>query len=95
MKPCVKCGRGTASVTGYCRKNCTFKQVYTANKAKRERDYVDALNRQKRKEMDAQMKRERDEMNAYIDYLLSDDQTDPQCLTQPVTQRVAECATSG
>ena len=62
---------------------------------KQERDYVDALNRQKRKEMDAQIKRERDEMNAYIDYLLSDDQTDPPCLTQLVTPHVAECATSG
>ena len=43
--------------------------------------------------MDAQTQRDRDEMNAYIDSLFSED--DPQCLTQPVTQRVAECATSG
>ena len=43
--------------------------------------------------MDAQAQRDRDEMNAYIDSLFSED--DPQCLTQPVTQRVAECATSG
>ena len=84
MKPCVKCGRGTASVTGYCRKNCSFKQVYTANKAKRERDYVDALNRQKRKEMDA-----------YIDEILSWDWTDPQCLTQPKTQHGVVSATCG
>ena len=83
MKPCVKCGRGTASVTGYCRKNCSFKQVYTANKAKRERDYVDALNRQKRKEMDA-----------YIDEILSWDWTDPQCLTL-ATQHAVVSATSG
>ena len=94
MKPCVKCGRGTASITGYCHKNCTFKQVYTANKAKRERDYADALNGQKRAEMD-EMKRERDEMNAYIDSLFSDDCTEPECLTQPVILRVAECATCG
>ena len=45
--------------------------------------------------MDAQAQRERDEMNAYIDYLLSDDQTDPPCLTQLVTPHIAECATSG
>ena len=95
MKPCVKCGRGTTSITGYCHKNCTFKQVHTANKMKQDRDYADALNMQKRKEMDAQAQRERDEMNAYIDYLLSDDQTDPSCLTQLVTPHVAECATSG
>ena len=62
---------------------------------KQERDYVDALNRQKRAAMDARIKRERDEMNAYIESLFIEDQTDPQCLTQPVTQRVAECATSG
>ena len=95
MKPCVKCGRGTTSITGYCHKNCTFKQVHTANKMKQDRDNADALNRQKRAEMDARMKRERDEMNAYIESLFIEDQTDPQCLTQPVTQRVAECATSG
>ena len=93
MKPCIKCGRGTASVTGYCHKNCTFKQVYTANKAKRERDYADALNRQKRAEIDAQAQREREEMNEYIDSLFSED--DPKCLTLQLTQRVAECATSG
>ena len=84
MKPCIKCGRGTASVTGYCHKNCTFKQVYTANKAKRERD-----------EKAAQMKRDRDEMNLYIESLFIDDQTDPQCLTPPVTQRGVVSVTSG
>ena len=83
MKPCVKCGRGTASITGYCHKNCTFKQVHTANKMKQERDYVDALNRQKR-----------DEMDAYIDEILSWDWT-AQCLTVPKTLRDAECATCG
>ena len=95
MTACVKCGRGTTSITGYCHKNCTFKQVHTANKMKQDRDYVDALNRQKRAEMDAQMKRECDEMNAYIESLFIEDQTDPQCLTQLVTPHVAECATSG
>jgi hypothetical protein len=42
MAPCVKCGRGTSSITGYCRKNCTFKQAYHVNKMKRERDEKDA-----------------------------------------------------
>ena len=85
MKPCVKCGRGTASVTGYCRKNCTFKQVYTANKAKRERD-----------EKAAQMKQERADMNAYIDHLLTLDWTAAQCLTTPPkTPPSAESATCG
>ena len=83
MKPCVKCGRGTASVTGYCRKNCSFKQVYTANKAKRERD-----------EKAAQMKQERADMNAYIDYLLSLDWT-AQCHTVPKTLRGVVSVTSG
>ena len=83
MKPCIKCGRGTASVTGYCHKNCTFKQVYTANKAKRERD-----------EKAAQMKRDRDEMNEYIDEILSWDWTDPRCLV-PKTKHGVESATSG
>ena len=84
MKPCIKCGRGTASVTGYCHKNCTFKQVYTANKAERERD-----------EKAAQMKQERAEMNAYIDYLLSWDWTAPQCLTPLKILPSAESATCG
>ena len=43
--------------------------------------------------MDAQTQRERDEMNEYIDSLFSED--DPECLTPQLTQRVAECATSG
>ena len=94
MTPCIKCGRGTASVTGYCHKNCTFKQVYTANKAKRERDYVDAL-RQKRAEIDAQMKRKRDEMNAYINSLFSEDQTDPECPTVPRIPPTAASAACG
>ena len=62
---------------------------------KQERDYVDALNRQKRDEKAAQMKRDRDEMNAYIDYLLSEDWAAPQCLTVPKTPPTAESATSG
>ena len=95
MKPCVKCGRGTASITGYCHKNCTFKQVHTANKMKQERDYVDALNRQKRDEKAAQMKRDRDEMNAYIESLFIEDQTDPQCLTPLATQHGVVSATNG
>ena len=94
MKPCVKCGRGITSITGYCHKNCTFKQVHTANKMKQERDYVDALSRQKCKEMDAQMKRELDEMNDYIDYLLSLDWT-AQCHTVPNTLHGVVSATSG
>ena len=83
MKPCVKCGRGTASVTGYCRKNCTFKQVYTANKAKRERDYAGALNKQKLAET-----------NVYIDEILSLDWT-AQCLTVPKTKHGVESVASG
>ena len=83
MKPCVKCGRGTASITGYCHKNCTFKQVHTANKMKQDRDYADALNRQKR-----------DEMGAYIDEILSWDWT-AQCLTVPKTQHGVVSATCG
>ncbi len=84
MTPCVKCGRGTASITGYCRKNCTFKQVHTANKMKRERD-----------EKDAQMKRDRADMDAYIDYLVSLDWTTPQCRTPLITPLTTASATSG
>ena len=84
MTPCVKCGRGTTSITGYCHKNCTFKQVHTANKMKQDRDYADALNRQKRADA-----------NAYIDEILSWDWAAPQCLTPLKTLPTAPCATSG
>ena len=45
--------------------------------------------------MDAQMERERDEMNAYIDSLFIDDQTDPPCLTPRITQVIAVCVARG
>ena len=43
MHHCIECGHGTSSVTGYCRKNCQYKQVYHANKMRFERDEMDAL----------------------------------------------------
>ena len=73
LVPCLVCGVGTGSASGYCHTNCTNKQIYYGSKVKRERD----------------------EMDAYIDEILSWDWTASSCLTQPVTQRVAECATSG
>ena len=84
LAPCLVCGVGTGSASGYCHTNCTNKQIYYGSKLKRERD-----------EKDAQMKRDRDEMDADIDYLLSLDWADPQCHTPLKTLRVVECATSG
>ena len=75
------CGRGTASKTGYCAR-CGYKQMTVWRKMKNET-----------LAMDAQAQREREEMNEYIDSLFSED--DPECLTPQLTQRVAECATSG
>jgi len=43
LNHCIKCGHGTASVTGYWRKNCQFKQVYHANKMKINRDELDSF----------------------------------------------------
>jgi hypothetical protein len=47
LTPCICCGRGTGSLTGYCRKVCGFKQVYNSNKLKRLRDemadYIEGL----------------------------------------------------
>ena len=47
LTPCICCGRGTGSLTGYCRKVCGFKQTYNGNKMKRLRDemaaYIDEV----------------------------------------------------
>ena len=77
------CGRATKSVTGFCNK-----RGWAQN------DGCKKL-RLQAKEMDAQTQRERKEMDDYIESLFIEDQTASSCLTQPVTQRVAECATSG
>ncbi len=42
LTPCVQCGRGTGSVTGYCRKFCGNKQVYNSNKLLRLRNEMEA-----------------------------------------------------
>ena len=40
LKPCILCGRGTASKTGYC--TCSYKQVSLAQKMKRHADIAEA-----------------------------------------------------
>ena len=42
LTPCVQCGRGTGSATGFCRKNCGNKQVYNSNKMLRQRNEMAA-----------------------------------------------------
>ena len=42
LTPCVQCGRGTGSATGFCRKNCANKQVYNSNKMLRQRQVMAA-----------------------------------------------------
>ena len=42
LAPCLVCGVGTGSVSGYCHTNCINKQIYYGSKVKRERDEMDA-----------------------------------------------------
>ena len=42
LTPCIQCGRGTGSATGFCRKNCGNKQVYNSNKMLRQRNEMAA-----------------------------------------------------
>ena len=41
LKPCLLCGHGTASKTGYC--PCSYRQIYVGQKMKREHDTLEAL----------------------------------------------------
>ena len=47
LKACLRCGKGTGSVTGYC--PCSYRQISIAHKMKRERLAAEAAAR----EMDA------------------------------------------